>query len=114
MSPGAPHPCPLPRGEGAIRPLLITKEVLWSYTRAGRPAASRSSITAERSATMAEHDDRVQSRPIAHGGAVLRGLDRVSRADAFAFEGRFGRLFPDLPPLASSDRDLARLAGVML
>jgi hypothetical protein len=55
---------------------------------------------------MAEHSNRVQSRPIAHGGAVLCGLDCVSCTGPC--EGRFGRLFPDLTPLASRGSDRAQ------
>jgi len=55
---------------------------------------------------MAEHSNRVHSRPIEHGSAVLRGLDCVSRAGPC--EGCFGRLLPDLTLLASRDSDRAQ------
>jgi len=68
---------------------------------------------------MADNRKIVQSRPIAHGATRLRGLDIDSvplgkrTGSIFDFEGRFGRLFPDLPPLAPNDDDLANLAKTM-
>ena len=46
-----------------------------------------------------------------HGGGRLRGSSFVLRSTTYS--GRFGRMFRPLPPLATSDADLATLAGGM-
>src|SRR5213595_3790139 len=45
-------------------------------------------------------------------GSELRGLSAVSRSPSF--EGRFGRMFRDLPPLLPDDKDLEALARQMV
>src|SRR2546423_15182979 len=45
-------------------------------------------------------------------GAELRGLNAVSRSPLF--EGRFGRMFRNLPPLLPDDKDLEALAHQMV
>src|SRR5205823_3080572 len=47
-----------------------------------------------------------------HGTEVLRGLDGVPRSPLY--EGRFGRLFRELPPLDSTDDDLITLSKTMV
>ncbi|MDQ4133516.1 MAG: peroxidase, partial [Actinomycetota bacterium] len=46
-----------------------------------------------------------------HGGSLPRGLRRVPRAAGDG--GRFGRMFPDLPPFSATDEALKRLADSM-
>src|SRR5437773_3287343 len=45
-------------------------------------------------------------------GSELRGLSAVSRSPSF--EGRFGRMFRNLPPLLPDDKDLEALARQMV
>jgi len=45
-------------------------------------------------------------------GSELRGLSAVSRSPLF--EGRFGRMFRNLPPLLPDDKDLEELARQMV
>src|SRR6059058_1812510 len=45
-------------------------------------------------------------------GSELRGLNAVSRSPLF--EGRFGRMFRNLPPLLPDDKDLEELARQMV
>lgn len=47
-----------------------------------------------------------------HGTEVLRGLQEVARSSLY--EGRFGRMFRNLPPLLPDDNDLIQLANTML
>src|SRR5947199_118893 len=53
-------------------------------------------------------------RPCGHAGVPteLRGLSAVSRSPSF--EGRFGRMFRNLPPLLPDDKDLEALARQMV
>lgn len=47
-----------------------------------------------------------------HGAQPLRGLDAVPRSTLY--EGRFGRMFRQLPPFAPDDADLLALASLMI
>src|SRR5262245_17685061 len=54
------------------------------------------------------HISPVQQR---HGTELLRGLEAVPRSTLY--EGRFGRIFRELPPLDASEKDLSLLATIM-
>ena len=56
-----------------------------------------------------EDRKRPTSRP---HGAELRGLAEVPRSTLH--EGRFGRMFRNLPPFAPADEDLVALAQEMI
>jgi len=47
-----------------------------------------------------------------HGVQPIRGLESVPRSSAY--EGRFGRMFRNLPPFAPEDADLLALAATMI
>src|SRR5256885_15883055 len=63
---------------------------------------------------------KTDARPRPRGGSMarhfhgseLRGLSAVSRSPLF--EGRFGRMFRNLPPLLPDDKDLEALAHQMV
>lgn len=55
-----------------------------------------------------------EARPLPfHGSSTPRGLHRVTRAAPGDRQGRYGRMFPELPPFSPSDRLVSVLADSM-
>src|SRR5215210_3407921 len=101
------------RAGNASHPCLFR---LLRYTESFRQSSARSTRVNRRRRAMEPIENKGLERAVdqvrrAHGSEPIRGLQDVARSTLY--EGRFGRMFRNLPPFLPPDQDLIALAGRM-